>query len=52
MMAMDKEISKKLFIKNKILPTKILKDKNNLNKKKLIKLLKKKNKFFLSLLNL
>ena len=45
MMAMDKEISKKLFIKNKILTPKFQKIKTNLNKKKVIKLLKKKIKF-------
>ncbi len=45
MMAMDKEISKKLFIKNKILTPKFQKIKTNLNKKKIIKLLKKKIKF-------
>ncbi len=45
MMAMDKEISKKLFIKNKILTPKFQKIKTNLNKKVVIKLLKKKIKF-------
>ena len=45
MMAMDKEISKKLFIKNKILTPKFLKIRTNLNKKEVIKLLKKKIKF-------
>ena len=45
MMAMDKEISKKLFIKNKILTPKFQKIKTNLNKKEVIKLLKKKVKF-------
>ena len=45
MMAMDKEISKKLFIKNKILTPKFQKIKTNLNKKEIIKLLKKKIKF-------
>ena len=45
MMAMDKEISKKLFIKNKILTPKFQKIKTNLNKKKVIKLLKKKLSF-------
>ncbi len=45
MMAMDKEISKKLFIKNKILTPKFIKIKTDLNKKKIIKLLKKKIKF-------
>ncbi len=45
MMAMDKEISKKLFIKNKILTPKFLKLKTNLNKKEVLKLLKKKIKF-------
>ena len=45
MMAMDKEISKKLFIKNKILTPKFQKIKTNLNKKDVIKLLKKKFKF-------
>jgi len=45
MMAMDKEISKKLFIKNKILTPKFQKIKTNLNKKQVIKLLKKKIKF-------
>ena len=44
MMAMDKEISKKLFIKNKILTPKFQKIRTNLNKKE-IKLLKKKIKF-------
>ena len=43
--AMDKEISKKLFIKNKILTPKFQKIKTNLNKKEVIKLLKKKIKF-------
>ena len=45
MMAMDKEISKKLFIKNKILTPKFQKIKKNLNKKEVIKLIKKKIKF-------
>ena len=45
MMAMDKEISKKLFIKNKILTPKFQKIRTNLNKKNVIKLLKKKIKF-------
>ena len=45
MMAMDKEISKKLFIKNKILTPKFQKIKTNLNKKEVIKLLKKKLSF-------
>ena len=45
MMAMDKEISKKLFIKNKILTPKFKKIRTNLNKKEVIKLLKKKIKF-------
>ena len=45
MMAMDKEISKKLFIKNKILTPKFQKIKTNLNKKEITKLLKKKIKF-------
>ena len=45
MMAMDKEISKKLFIKNKILTPKFQKIKTNLNKKEVIKLLNKKIKF-------
>ena len=45
MMAMDKEISKKLFIKNKILTPKFQKIRTNLNKKDVIKLLKKKIKF-------
>ncbi len=45
MMAMDKEISKKLFIKNKILTPKFQKIKTNLNKKEVIRLLKKKIKF-------
>ena len=45
MMAMDKEISKKLFIKNKILTPKFQKIKTNFNKKEIIKLLKKKIKF-------
>ena len=40
--AMDKEISKKLFIKNKILTPKFQKIRTNLNKKEVIKLLKKK----------
>ena len=44
MMAMDKEISKKLFIKNKILTPKFQKIRTNLKKKE-IKLLKKKIKF-------
>ena len=43
MMAMDKEISKKIFIKNKILTPKFQKIRTNLNKKEVIKLLKKKN---------
>ena len=41
--AIDKELSKKIFIKNKILTPKFQKIKTNLNKKELIKLLKKKN---------
>ena len=45
MMAMDKEISKKLFIKNKILTPKFQKIRTDLNKKEVIKLLKKKIKF-------
>ncbi len=45
MMAMDKEISKKLFIKNKILTPKFQKIRTNLNKKKVIRLLKKKIQF-------
>ena len=45
MMAMDKEISKKIFIKNKILTPKFLKIRTDLNKKKVIKLLKSKFKF-------
>ena len=45
MMAMDKEISKKIFIKNRILTPKFLKIKTDLDKKKLIKLLKKKINF-------
>ena len=45
MMAMDKEISKKLFIKNKILTPKFKKIKTNLNKEQVLKLLKKKIKF-------
>ncbi len=45
MMAMDKEISKKIFIKNKILTPRFLKIKTNLDKKKIIKLLKKKINF-------
>ncbi len=45
MMAMDKEISKKIFIKNKILTPKFLKIRTNLDKKKVIKLLKKKINF-------
>ena len=45
MMAMDKEISKKLFIKNKILTPKFLKLRTNLSKKEVLKLLKKKIKF-------
>ena len=45
MMAMDKEISKKVFIKNKILTPKFIKIKTDLDKKKVIKLLKKKIKF-------
>ena len=45
MMAMDKEISKKLFIKNKILTPKFQKIRTNLNKKEVMKLLKKKIKF-------
>ena len=45
MMAMDKEISKKLFIKNKILTPKFQKIRTNLNKKEVVKLLKKKIKF-------
>ena len=45
MMAMDKEISKKLFIKNKILTPKFQKNRTNLNKKEVIKILKKKIKF-------
>ena len=45
MMAMDKEISKKIFIKNKILTPKFLKIKTNLDKNRVIKLLKKKINF-------
>ena len=45
MMAMDKEISKKLFIKNKILTPKFQKIRTDLDKKKVIKFLKKKFKF-------
>ena len=45
MMAMDKEISKKVFIKNKILTPKFLKIRTDLDKKKVIKLLKKKINF-------
>ena len=45
MMAMDKEISKKLFIKNKILTPKFEKIRTNLDKKEVIRLLKKKIKF-------
>ncbi len=45
MMAMDKEISKKLFIKNKILTPKYQKIRTDLDKKKVIKFLKKKIKF-------
>ncbi len=45
MMAMDKEISKKLFIKNKILTPKFKKIRTNLNKKEVMKLLKKKINF-------
>ena len=45
MMAMDKEISKKVFIKNKILTPKFQKIRTNLNEKEVIKLLKKKIKF-------
>ena len=45
MMAMDKEISKKIFIKNKILTPKFLKIRTDLDKKKVIKLLKKKINF-------
>ncbi len=45
MMAMDKEISKKIFIKNKILTPKFLKIRTDLDKKKIIRLLKKKIKF-------
>ena len=44
MMAMDKEISKKIFIKNKIFTPKFQKITTNFNKKE-IKLLKKKIKF-------
>ena len=45
MMAMDKEISKKLFIKNKILTPKFQKMRTDLDKKKIIKFIKKKIKF-------
>ena len=45
MMAMDKEISKKIFIKNKILTPKFLKIRTDFDKKKIIKLLKKKINF-------
>ena len=42
MIAMDKEISKKLFIKNKILTPRFLKIRTDFDKKKIIKLLKKR----------
>ena len=42
---MDKEISKKIFIKNKILTPKFIKIKTDLDKKKVIKLVKKKINF-------
>ena len=42
MMAMDKEISKKLFIKNKILTPKFQIIRTNLDKKEVLELLKKK----------
>jgi len=45
MMAMDKEISKKIFIKNKILTPKFQKIRTDFDKKKIIKLLKRKFKF-------
>ena len=45
MMAMDKEISKKVFIKNKILTPKFIKIKTDLDKKKVLELLKKKFDF-------
>jgi len=45
MMAMDKEISKKTFIKNNILTPKFLKIRTDFDKKKVVKLLKKKIKF-------
>ena len=45
MMAMDKEISKKIFIKNKILTPKFQKIRTDLDKKKVVKFLKKKIKF-------
>ena len=45
MIAMDKEISKKIFIKNRILTPKFIKIKTDLDKKILIKLLKKKINF-------
>ena len=43
--AMDKEISKKIFIRNNILTPKFQKIRTDLDKKKVIKLLKKKIKF-------
>ncbi len=45
MMAMDKEISKKIFIRNKILTPKFIKIRTDIDKKKIIKLLKKKINF-------
>ena len=45
MMAMDKEISKKIFIKNKILTPKFQKIRTDFDRKKIIKLLKRKFKF-------
>ena len=45
MMAMDKEISKKIFIKNNILTPKFLKIRTDSDKKKVIKLLRKKINF-------
>ena len=45
MMAMDKEISKKIFNKNKILTPKFMKIRTDMDKKKLTKLFKKKFNF-------
>ena len=45
MMAMDKEISKKIFIKNKILTPKFRKIRTDSDKKEIIKLLKREFKF-------